>query len=198
MSLLISNHARYCLDLLPRFTYSLRNFFWSSCPHPANETGFLSNQYPPPEQHLFQTPDVRAIGTSFLLVSLSGEPILLCSPHRSDTWHCNNTVTRCWYFLLPSYVCWWGEQPILPDMQGNNISSLVSPWNFFKFLALLLIVLIDPAIPPWHCFVYTQRMGWGRRYVPRPHAVNITHHWHETNSLTTTQTQAVQHSINLI
>ena len=114
--------------------YSLRNSFWSSCPHPANETRFLSNQYPPQEQHPFQTPEGRAIGTSFLLVSLNGEPILPCSPHTMDTQHCNNTVTRSQYCLLPFYVCWWGEQLKPPDMQGNNTCSVVSFRNFLNVL----------------------------------------------------------------
>ena len=84
-------------------------------------------------------------------------------------------------FWLPSYVCWWGEQLKPPDIQGNN-----------PFLALLLIDLTDPAIPPWHCFVYTQCTGHGHQYEPCPHAVNITFHWHET-ILVTTVWQQLKH-----
>ena len=121
-------------------------------PHSAKEAGFLSNQNPPQEQHVVSTPECLAIGTSFLTVSLNGEPILLCSPHTMGTQHCKNTVMRCWYFYIPSYVCWWGEQLKLPNIYGgSNTRSLVSPRSFSKFLALLLIVLIDPTIPLRHC-----------------------------------------------
>ena len=151
-----SNHA--CSLFGPRssfYNFSVRNFFWSTCPHPANETGYLSNQYPAQEQHLLSTLEGLDIGTSFLPLSLNGEPILLCCPHTMNTQHCKNTVPRCWYFFIPSYVCWWCEQQKPPNMNGSNTRSLVAPGNFSKFLAVLLIVLIDPAIPCGIASVHT-------------------------------------------
>ena len=88
-----------------------------------------------------------------------------------------------------------------PDMQGNNITSLVSPRDlardFSKSLVLLLITLIEPSITPvalLHIHT-TYRFLTSECATPTrsKHHVPLAREDIVYNSLTTTQTQAVQH-----
>ena len=171
-----SNHAPSLLGPPSLFyNFSLRNFFWSTCTHPANETWYFSNQYLPQVQHLFSTPEGLDIGTSFLPLYLNGEPILLCRPHTMETRHQKHSAMML--ILFDTFLCllmMWTTETARHACEQHTVPSVAQ--KLLQVPCFTTYCLTWSRNNPVALHLYTQRMGCRRRFEPCPHTVNITYY----------------------